>query len=59
MFFVRPLSERHVSSGTIYIINTDMADITAFFQDKWESIKEVKTFINQVMLRATVTQRGS
>ncbi len=42
-FFVRPLSELHVSSRTIYIINTDMAvslaDFTAFFQDEGEIIK--------------------
>ncbi len=40
--FLRPLSELHVSSRTIYVINTDMAvslaDFTAFFQDKGKSI---------------------
>ncbi len=57
MFFVRPLLELHVSSGTVYVISTDtavsLADFTAFFQDEKESIKrgEEKMFINQVMLR--------
>ncbi len=43
MFFVRPLSELHVSSRTIYVIDTDMAaslaDFTAFFQDERKCIK--------------------
>ncbi len=42
-FFVRPLSELHVSSRIIYVINTDMAvslaDLTAFFQDEGKSIE--------------------
>ncbi len=42
-FSVRSLSELHVSSWTVYVINTDMAvsleDFTAFFQDKGKSVK--------------------
>ncbi len=39
-FFVRPLSELHVSSWTIYVINTDMAvSLAEFFQDEGKSIK--------------------
>ncbi len=42
-FFVSTLSELHVLSQTIYVINTDMAaslaDFTAFFQDEEESFK--------------------
>ncbi len=42
-FFVRPVSELHVSSRTIHVVNTDMAvslaDFTAFFQDEGKSIK--------------------
>ncbi len=63
MFFMRTLSEPHVSSRKIYVINTYMAvslaDFTVFFQDKGELLKKVKTVINQVMLRAAATQRGS
>ncbi len=40
---MRPHSELHVSSRTIYIINTDMAvslaDFTAVLQDEGKSIK--------------------
>ncbi len=40
---MRLLSELHVSSRTIYVINTDMAaslaDLTAFFHDEGKSIK--------------------
>ncbi len=43
MFFVSMLSELHVSSQTIYVINTDMAanlaDFTAFLQDEGKSSK--------------------
>ncbi len=42
-FFVRPLSELHVSSQTTYVISTDLtvssADFTTFFQDEGKSIK--------------------
>ncbi len=42
-FFVRSLSDLHVSSQTVYVINTDMAvslaDFTAFCKDKGTSIK--------------------
>ncbi len=62
-FFVSPLSELHVSSRTIRDINTDMAvglaDFTVFFQDKVKVLKEVKTVINRVRLRAEATRRGS
>ncbi len=40
---MRPLSELHVLSWTIYVISTDMAvslaDFTALFQDEEKSIK--------------------
>ncbi len=40
---MRPLSELHVSSKTIYVISTDTAvssaDFTAFFQNEGKSIK--------------------
>ncbi len=62
-FFVISLSELHVSSGTIYVINADMAvsmaDFAAFFQDEGKVLKEMKTIRNRVTLRAAATRRGS
>ncbi len=59
-FFVRLLSELHVLSQSMYIINADMAvssaDFTAFFQGK---VLKVKTIINRLMLRAAATRRAS
>ncbi len=45
---MRPLSELHVLSRTIYVINTDMAvslaDFTAFFQEERKSIKSGENY---------------
>ncbi len=56
-FFVRLLSELHVSSQTIYVINTDMvistADFTALLKDEGKSIKRVSQRSENVMTSVT------
>ncbi len=55
---MRPLSELHVSSRTIYVSNTDMTVSFADFTAISQVLKEVKAVINQVTLRAAATVSG-